>query len=341
MSRLLALALGVLWLLAACGPSDAPSDIAGDLEPKTPPGRGGTPAPPSPAPAVAKRQAPNPWTIDWRRWREPRERVLIGRGGIAMGAVAGPLRRYLFTEPERAREIAAFARAYAPFRWRIGPEELEFHGRGRVRVGGVERRMVLEWARQVAAEAAGVVPGSGYGLAFAWQLEGVMCEEVSVYLSAEVRSGPCNGDGAIAGRLAPEPLARVYSTFDRLAPFQSGEEAETGSTAASRLVFTGRGSQAASPAEVAAFLDLAAALHQEIVDRRPGALPPVPAEPAVDPKTGRKKKLPAPTPAPSPPPRLLLPPPSSPPLPEVILRDDALPPPPPFREPEARTSASF
>jgi hypothetical protein len=249
-----------------------------------------------------------------------------------MGPVAGPLHRYLFTEPERAREIAALSRAYAPFRWRIGPEELAFRGQGRVRVSGVERRMILEWARQVAAEAAGVVPGSGYGLVVAWQLEGATCEEVSVYLSGEVRSGRCNSDGTIVGRLAPEPLGRIYTQFDRLRPFQAGEEPETGNTAASRLVFTGRGRRAAGPAEVRAFLDLVAVLHQEIVARRPGFRPPVPAAPAVDPRTGRRRNAPPPTPAAPPPPRLLLPPPAPPPLPEVILRDDALPPPPPFQD---------
>jgi hypothetical protein len=330
MPRLLALTLGVLWLLAACGPTDSPPDLQGDLESRPP---AGTPAPPRQAGAPpAKLPADSPWTVDWRRWRDPRERVLIGRGGIAMGPVAGPLQRYLFTEPERAREIAALARAYAPFRWRVGPEELVFHGRGRVRVGGVERRMILEWARQVAAEAAGVVPGSGYGLVLAWQIEGAMCEEVSVYLSGEVRSGRCNSDGAIAGRLAPEPLGRLYTQFDRLRPFQAGEEPETGSSDASRLVFTGRGGAAAGPAEIRAFQDLAAALHQEIVVRRPGYRPPVPAAPPEDPRNRRRRSAPPPAPATPPPARLLLPPPSPPPLPEVILRDDALPPPPPFEE---------
>ncbi|HEY6551878.1 MAG TPA: hypothetical protein VI669_00900, partial [Vicinamibacteria bacterium] len=110
--------------------------------------------------------------VDWQRWQNPATRIAIGIGGVAAGPAEGPLVPYLFLGPERGEDAHLFSRAYAPFRARLGRSELVFHGRGRVRPGPVEERMIVEWARRVAAEQAGGRSGGAYGLALSWHRGG-------------------------------------------------------------------------------------------------------------------------------------------------------------------------
>jgi hypothetical protein len=317
--------LGALFVLggAGCGPAvDSGGQAAG--------GKGREGARPA-------KKAENPWALEWQRGAGPTgEVVKIGAGMVAIGPMGGQARRYLFVEPERTPEILSFTRTYAPFRLRVEGGVLELRGQGAVRPGPEERRMIFEWARQVAAESGGVEPGSGYGLVLNWQrVSGSGCDEVAVYLSGEVRAGRCGERNAISGRLAPEPLAWLYSRFDRLAAFQAA--AELGQVGMGpRLVFAGRGRQTASAEERGELEGFGTSLARELAPRRP----PLPPEPAAGEKDARKKIRGAAgegTPGTESPagPRLLLPPLRIQPLPEVIIPDDRLPPPPPVprREP--------
>ncbi|HYG64911.1 MAG TPA: hypothetical protein VEL74_20180 [Thermoanaerobaculia bacterium] len=312
-------ALLVLVLLAGCAPDGASR-----------PGRAAAPAGGTPAAGQA-RKADDPWALVWRRAHGPGgEVVKIGAGMIAIGPVDGQARRYLFAEPERGRELLVFTRTYAPFRLRAGGGVLELRGQGAVKPTPGDRRMIFEWARQVAAEAGGVEPGSGYGLALTWQrVAGSGCDEVAVYLSGEVRTGRCGGNNPISGRLAPGPLAWLYARFDRLAAFQAASQA--GPVGLSpRLVFAGRGGETPSSDDRRDLEGFGAALARELAPR-PSA-PPPPAAPAA---RGRAARTPPPPASPAGP-RLLLPPQRALPLPEVILPDDRLPPPPPVPPREER-----
>jgi hypothetical protein len=164
----------------------------------------------------------------------------------------------------------------------------------------------------VAAEVAAGRSGGAYGMVFAWHRGGAVgdCDDLSVYLTGEVRAGSCAWGEEMRGRLAPEVLARVDGWFDGLAPFQSGGEEGSGmGREPARLVFAGQGRKAATPPEMAEIRALAPALHRELAGRRPGGLAPqspVETEGTVAP--GDKV---APTPAPVEPVfsgRLLLPP---------------------------------
>ncbi|HEX5714529.1 MAG TPA: hypothetical protein VF179_00110, partial [Thermoanaerobaculia bacterium] len=183
--------------------------------------------------------------VDWQRWQDPPTRIAIGIGGVAAGPAEGRLVPYLFLGPERAEDAHLFSRAYAPFRARLGRSELVFHGLGRVRPGPVEERMIVEWARRVAAEQAGGRSGGAYGLVFSWHRGGSVgsCESVSVFLTGEVWAQACAwGGDEVRGRLQPAAAGRVYGWFDSLAPFQSSRQPGTsGEAEPSRLVFAGRG----------------------------------------------------------------------------------------------------
>lgn len=225
--------------------------------------------------------------VDWQRWQDPPTRIAIGIGGVAAGPAEGPLVPYLFLGPERAEDAHLFARVYAPFRARLGPSELVFHGRGRVRPGPVEERMIVEWARRVAAEQAGGRSGGAYGLAFSWHRGGSVgsCESVSVFLTGEVWAEACAwGGDEVRGRLQPAAVGRVYDWFDSLAPFQSSRQpGSSGEAEPSRLVFAGRGTRKPVDDDRAAIESFAAALFRELSAKRRGGAP-LSAEEASSPR---------------------------------------------------------
>jgi hypothetical protein len=105
------------------------------------------------------------------------------------------------------------------------------------------------------------------------------CNDLAVFLTGEVRASSCGWGDEIRGRLALEPLARLYAWFDGLAPFQEGSEESTAeSRDPSRLVFAGQGRKPAVPGEIAAMRAFASELYRELAARRPGTAAPVPAE---------------------------------------------------------------
>jgi hypothetical protein len=289
---------------------------------------GGAPAPGSSDGKEAAQVPMPPWVgIELQRGQEPRELVRIGVRGAVIGPADGPLAWKLFAEPRRASDAWYFLYTYAPFT-RSAPEgELVFRGRGKAKAGPVQQRMIFEWARQVAAEAAGGRGLAAYGLLLAWHQGGPsgICEDVVLYLTGEAVATACGWDGEIRGRLDPEQLGRVYGWFDRLQPFQTAraesEEARPGALE-TRVIFAGRGAQAATASEQAEIRSFAALLFAELATRRRGAAT-APAQP------GASESAAPETPA-APPPRLLLPRGAvSPRREEIILQLPEKPPPVP------------
>jgi hypothetical protein len=232
--------------------------------------------------------------IELRRWREPAERVVIEPSGVSVGPEGAPLVHYLFVSRDRLRDLGFFVRTYAPFRIATPRGELAFGGRGAVPPGPVGQRMILEWARTVAAEVAAGRGGVAYGLAFAWHRGGSVgsCDDVAVYLNGEVRASSCSWGDEVRGRLAPEQLARVYAWFDGLAPFQAGgDEGNGNGREPSRLVFAGVGRKEATPEQMDEIRALAPALHRELAARHPGApAPQAPLAAEGTPAGAEKKK---------------------------------------------------
>jgi hypothetical protein len=292
-------ALGVAWLLAACGHAPSPPGNPRVQLPRTLPA--GT----------------LPWVgrvaIDWQRGERPREHILIGPGGVELGASEGPLARYLYSRPERFEDLRGFVRSFAPFTIQGKGEELAFHGAGPAVASPAERRMIATWAHRVVAEAVAGRGGSTYGSVLSWHRSadaGGECDEVRIDLTGEVRAGPCGQSGGQNGlpaadwhgRLADDPLRRLYLWSDAWAPFQSGPEEEPPATPV-RLIFAGRGKTAPSAAERAAVAAFAADLYREIAARHPApAAPAAPGAPGKQPDkaVGKVSPPPSPTPAPEP-----------------------------------------
>lgn len=298
----------LLWL-AACAP--APEPPAGE----------GTTAQVERAKVEAQVR---PGMLEMRRWREPRERIVIDRTGALVGTAGGTPVRKLFTRPERLQDFLFFVRTYRPFRLRKGDQDLAFGGQGAVKAGPVEQRMIAEWARGLAAELSSGGSADDYGLVIAWHRGGAAgsCDNLVVFLDGEVRASACAGGGReFRGRLHPGQLARIYAWYEGLRPLQVTAASEAGpAQAPARLTFAGRGTREAAPPEIAAVQGLSAALHRELMGRH-GALPapqPIPPPPARTPPAAREVPVPeAPGPellvpegpvAPLPPPRAVLPP---------------------------------
>ena len=148
-----------------------------------------------------------PGLIELRRWREPRQQVVIDRAGVSIGPVGAPLVRKLFVEPERLQDLLNFVRTSAPFRQRSAAGELAFGGQGPVKAGPVEQRMIFEWARKVAAEVEGAPREASYGLVLAWHRGEAAgsCDDVAIYLDGEVRASSC------ARPPSPSPRHRLGS----------------------------------------------------------------------------------------------------------------------------------
>jgi hypothetical protein len=267
-----------------------------------------------------------PWVgrvaIDWKRGDRPREHILIGPGGLELGAADGPLTRYLFNRRGRSEDLRGFVRSFGPFTLRAKGEELAFHGAGPAPASPAERRMIATWAHLVVAEAVAGRGGTAYAAVLSWHRSadaGGECDEVRVDLTGEVRAGPCgrpnipantpagSPGGDWQGRLADDQLRRLYLWCDAWAPFQGGTEEDQPGAPPVRLIFAGRGKAAPSAAERAAVAAFAANLYRELAARHPAPAAPAPA--AAPQLTGKQPGKPAGKPAAksSPPPATLAP----------------------------------
>lgn len=312
-------------MVPGCGPTEPPREIA---PPGTPSASGGPPKAPE-IPGIGRT------VVDWQRSLNPPVRVVLGIGGLADGPRDGPLVSYLYPEPALAEAAHYLSRTYAAFDMRMANGEMTFYGKGRVRPGPVEQRMVVEWARRAAASLAGGKADS-YGLALSWHRGASVgnCESVSVFLTGEVRAEACAWNGEpVTGRLQPAALSRVYDWFDTLGAFQDSELGQAGEVEPARLVFAGRGARPPTRAEAAAVETFAAALLRELTARRRGGAPspsPTPT-PASTPVPAAEAALP----------RLLLPQETgSPALPPLARLAPAVPPKPPPLSPVSDGSSA-
>lgn len=320
-----ALLAALLAPLAGCGGSSP----AGQ-----PPGASGA-VKPAPASGVG---------IELRRGKDPRELVRIGTRGVVIGPEAGRLEWKLFGEPRRADDAWYFLRTYGPFHEVTSEGEIHFRGRGRVKPGPVERRMILEWTRQVAAEAAGGRSGAAYGLVLAGHqgASSGICEDVALYLTGEAVATACGWPEDARGRLEPAQLARVYAWFDRLQPFQTQGAVEENARAGAletRVIFAGRGRSPASVQQQVEIQAFAIRLFAELEARHTGNAPAPPPPPAAPGTPAARTPVPE-TPEAPPSAKLLLPPSAMSPREEPIpLRFPEAPPAPPPSRGTASPSA--
>jgi hypothetical protein len=194
-----------------------------------------------------------------------------GLDGVAAGLCGDELQPRVYLRPDRPLRLAELVARYAPFELEVGDEEVELHGRGGEEAGPVERRMVLEWARRLMAEARGVTATRGFRLGFEWQRQlrgGLDCDALAVYLSGEALATTCDGLRT-SGQVPAEQMAPILAWHDRLAPFQVVRQGGGGGESVSeRLVVPGAGEAEQDEKTVEALTALAARLHTDVLARQ-------------------------------------------------------------------------
>jgi len=249
------------------------------------------------APKPARPPEPDIW-MELRRGTAPQELAHIGIQGVTIGPAGGRLTVQLFAGPRRSDAAWYYLRTYEPFEVKSPQGNLVVHSQGKVSAGAIEKRMIFEWARAVAAEAADSRVTDAYGLALAWHQGGSsgICRDVALYLTGETVASACGWASDVQGRLDPESLGRVYGWFDRLKPFQAGagdQDMRQGSLE-TRLVFAGHGNQLAGAGEQAEMQSFGAALYGELASRKePATVTPEETPEAAAPAAPAHLLLPA------------------------------------------------
>lgn len=193
-----------------------------------------------------------------------------GLDGLASGLCGEELQPRVYVRPDRPMRLAELVARYAPFELEVGDEEVELHGGGIEVPGPVERRMVLEWARRLMAEARGVTATRGFRLAYEWHRQiqgGRECEAVAIYLSGEVLATTCDGLHSF-GHVEPGRMAPILAWHDQVAPFQAVRQGGAGGEPVSdRLFFPGGGEAEQDDDTVKSMIALARAIHADVLAR--------------------------------------------------------------------------
>jgi len=167
-----------------------------------------------------------------------------------------------------AEQLADFAGQYAPFQAETSAGRVDFRGHGDTVATPAEQRMLAEWARMRADEAASGRAGAAWGLALAWSRQGGIagfCDDLYVYMDGQVGAGDCRMGAAIASRtsrLDADELDVLYGLIDRLPSVQvSRGDPAVADAMFVNLVFSGRGTGLASDADQEQLLNFAADLY--------------------------------------------------------------------------------
>jgi hypothetical protein len=194
-----------------------------------------------------------------------------GLDGLSAGLCGEELQPRVYVRPDRPMRLAELIARYAPFELEVGDEEVELHGHGSEEAGPVERRMVLEWARRLMAEARGVTATRGFRLAYEWhrQIQGGRdCEAVAIYLSGEAFATTCS-DLRAAGHVEHDRMAAILAWHDQVAPFQAVRQGGAGGEpVADRIFFPGAGEAEQDDATVKTMIALARAIHADVLARQ-------------------------------------------------------------------------
>jgi hypothetical protein len=240
-----------------------------------------TPEPTAPPPAVTNAPALEGALIEWTGQDETGgcATAVIATTQVAHGPCGGPFVETAFSLEERPQEVAQFAAHYAPFTAATAAGQITFNGQGTHTAVAAEQRMIAEWARLVALEAAFGRSGASWGLALAYHREGGIvgfCDDISIYLTGVAHAVSCQGGeprnlGSV--RLNAGQLAQLYAWVDRLQSFEyeqsdASDEGVVSDAMTIRLLFTGMGTAVAGEADRQAM----ALLAQELLNH--AAAPP-------------------------------------------------------------------
>jgi len=238
----------------------------------------------APEPAVGKA------AIEWQSPDSPCQTAAISPQGVAFGACGGPLMGGKLAGDGRAEELAEFVTTYASFQAETPAGRVTLTGQGTTAASPAEQRMVAEWARLVAQEAAFGRGGASWGFVLSWHREGGIagfCDDLSVYITGEMYASACRGEQPQdlgKRRLTREELAQLYTWVDTLGAFEIEQTDPAQADAMTiRVLFTGMGPNQANDADKQAIRDFAAQLFASLSPQSAPATPVSGSAPSIAP----------------------------------------------------------
>jgi hypothetical protein len=179
---------------------------------------------------------------------------------VAHGPCDGPFVESGFGLEERPAELADLRDRYAPFTAATTAGQVTFRGQGTNTAAAAEQRMIAEWSRLVALEAAFGRSGASWGLALVYHREGGIvgfCDDVTIYVTGVAHLVSCQGGeprnlGTVW--LNAGQLAQLYEWVNRLQSFEyehsdASDEGVVADAMTTRLLFSGGGTAVAGEAD--------------------------------------------------------------------------------------------
>jgi hypothetical protein len=198
----------------------------------------------------------------------------LSQEGLAYGACDSEKQVSPFVSAERGAAARYFIGTFAPFEASTPAGTVRFAGMGSNQAAPAEQRMIAEWARLAAQEAAADGSGASWGLAFSWNRTGGLagfCDDVAVYLTGEAIVSTCKGsalNSPVPLRLTSAELEQLYAWVDELASFEDSYRDPAAADALSlHLVFNGAGLNTPTVAQKEAINQFASKLYAEAAKR--------------------------------------------------------------------------
>jgi hypothetical protein len=226
--------------------------------------------------------------IEWQSPESPCQTAAIGAQGVAFGACGGPLMGGKLAVEGRGEELAELVTKYASFQAETPAGHVALTGQGSAAASPAEQRMIAEWARLVAQEAAFGRGGASWGFVLSWHREGGIagfCDDLSVYITGEVYASSCQGEqpqNLGKRRLTPEELAQLYTWVDTLGAFEIEQRDPAQADAMTiRVLFSGVGSREADDSDRQGIQDWAAQLFASLSLQSAPATPVSASAPSI------------------------------------------------------------
>lgn len=223
---------------------------------------------PNPTPLIG--DTPDPFiTVTWSTDEGCQLATVDDEDTVTTGPCEGEQRVSTFGAdmPQAVEDYAFLINGYAPFTVETPSGTVEFGGEGTVLATPAQQRMIAEWTRWVAENAAGGVDAATF-LALNWQRQGGVagfCDQLTVYRYGIASANTCGPAPGEPDRywLTPVQLAQLYDWLDAYAPLQI-EQTDPGTADAMiiTLMLNGTGDAQADAEQQQELLDWASTVYQ-------------------------------------------------------------------------------
>jgi hypothetical protein len=207
--------------------------------------------------------------ISWQQTLDTCQAIQIGTEGLIFGPCMGVQMEGKLVTPEREAELADLVATYAPFEAETAAGIVTFNGQGNTEATPAEQRMIAEWARLVAQEAAAGRSDPAVGVAFVWDREGGLagfCDGLTAYITGQLIATTCkSGNSERLGQrwMSAEELEQLYAWIDEYAPFNFlHDDGDVDDAMKFGINFTGAGSTEADEETQQVIVEFAADLFE-------------------------------------------------------------------------------